>query len=255
MAKSRPQIDTPQLLLLRAVADNQIGPALPQALALAHCQSSKLIKMDLDDIPGEDTILRQAINHEEAYILGENAKVVLEWERLFSVEEKLNHETSQLTRIESHKFQRALYRLMILSWSYGANAYPPYSIDDVARGTELPRSLKRQKRYLQTLQTPELRELVTVAVFLCRIGERVLEMAGGTNGTDDVYHWESQPLFIGPALLLRCYQQSGAGYMKSIWLDDDSLADEFIMKPAQQVLADRSLAREALYQPSLLVGS
>ena len=69
-----------------AVALNQIGPALPQALRLARTEVAGLHQVKVNDLPREDLILSVpvGITGRESAILARNAEAVSELENLFS---------------------------------------------------------------------------------------------------------------------------------------------------------------------------
>ena len=69
-----------------AVALNQIGPALPQALRLARTEVAGLHQVKVNDLPSEDLILSVpvGITGRESAILARNAETVSELENLFS---------------------------------------------------------------------------------------------------------------------------------------------------------------------------
>jgi hypothetical protein len=66
------------------VANNQVGPSLPQALRLARCRAAGLVQRDVGNLPGENDPLPQEISPEELQILAQNAQTVAELEDLFS---------------------------------------------------------------------------------------------------------------------------------------------------------------------------
>ena len=70
--------------ITRAVALNQIGPMLPQALRLARTEARSLHRVDVGDLPKEDSALSVGITGQESVILARNAKTVFELENLFS---------------------------------------------------------------------------------------------------------------------------------------------------------------------------
>ena len=66
-----------------AVAFNQIGPTLPQALRLARTEAAGLFQIEAGDLPKED-VPQLGITRRESTILARNGEVVAELENLFS---------------------------------------------------------------------------------------------------------------------------------------------------------------------------
>ncbi|KAF5343246.1 hypothetical protein D9758_013412 [Tetrapyrgos nigripes] len=104
--------------IVRAVAHNVVGPALPQALRVIRYQlpgTDDQYKV-YDDLPGpeSDEALEVPITPAEAHGLAENASVVAFLENLYSLRHKdIRFRTSQLTSTESHRFCRAVYRIAL----------------------------------------------------------------------------------------------------------------------------------------------
>jgi hypothetical protein len=67
-----------------AVAYNQLGTVLPQALTLVRCEAAGLVQCDVNKLPDEADALHHAISSQELRMLARNAKTVVEWEDLFS---------------------------------------------------------------------------------------------------------------------------------------------------------------------------
>ena len=67
-----------------AVAFNQIGLTLPQALRLARTEAAGLCQIKAGDLPKEDLVPQLGITGRESTILARNGEVVAELENLFS---------------------------------------------------------------------------------------------------------------------------------------------------------------------------
>jgi hypothetical protein len=67
-----------------AVAYNQLGSVLPQALTLVRCRAAGLLQLDVSKLPEEADALRQETSREEIKLLARNVKVATELEDLFS---------------------------------------------------------------------------------------------------------------------------------------------------------------------------
>lgn len=70
--------------IIRAIAYNEVGHALPQALRLVRCEAGHFHDADLSDLPEEKTAMNTPIQPEEACALVKNAKVAHSLEDLFS---------------------------------------------------------------------------------------------------------------------------------------------------------------------------
>lgn len=70
--------------IVRDVAHNQVGPALPQALRLVRCETAGYRFKDVADLPAEDDIMKQPITRAEARVLAQNAYVAYTLEDVFS---------------------------------------------------------------------------------------------------------------------------------------------------------------------------
>jgi hypothetical protein len=71
-------------LIACAVAYNQLGSVLPQALTLVRRQTAGLLQPDASKLLKEADAVHQGISHDEIRMLARNAKTVTEWENLFS---------------------------------------------------------------------------------------------------------------------------------------------------------------------------
>ena len=67
-----------------AVAFNQFGPMLPQALRLARTEAAGLFQIEAGDLLKEDLVPQLGITARESTILARNGEVVTELENLFS---------------------------------------------------------------------------------------------------------------------------------------------------------------------------
>lgn len=67
-----------------AVAVNQIGSTLPQALRLARTEAASFFQTKVSDLPTEDLVSPVGITERESAILARNAEIVTELENLFS---------------------------------------------------------------------------------------------------------------------------------------------------------------------------
>ena len=66
------------------VADEIVVDVLPFALRLAYCETFGLRQSDVNDLPAEGTIKMYEFIGKGRKILQRNAKIVREWEDMFS---------------------------------------------------------------------------------------------------------------------------------------------------------------------------
>jgi len=120
-SRASPVSDRCHLSIL--VADDIAMGVLPFALRLAHCEVSGLRQCDVDELPAEGIIKIYEFIDQWREILQRNAKIVREWEDMFSFHHKdRKSKASRLTPAESFRFQRALHRIMLLCWLYGMDS-------------------------------------------------------------------------------------------------------------------------------------
>ncbi|EPQ51519.1 hypothetical protein GLOTRDRAFT_96271 [Gloeophyllum trabeum ATCC 11539] len=136
------------IYVVRSVAYNQIGPALPQALRVVrHCQNDDHGR-DPSKWPSEEEVLNTLITPQEAHILARNARIVLELEGLYyemTYEFILTSEKpypmlrSTLSDISRVRFHRAMYRfwLYALAFHPDESAVPGTGIDNWLEYKEL----------------------------------------------------------------------------------------------------------------------
>lgn len=68
--------------IIRDVAYNEVGSALPQALRLVRCKAALCRHAAIEDLPEESDVI--PIGRAEARMLAENAKIARRFEALFS---------------------------------------------------------------------------------------------------------------------------------------------------------------------------
>lgn len=97
--------------------------------------------------------------------------------------------TSALTHIESKRFQRALYRIMLLSFSYGIDSftYQDKALKNfLSDPDELDRNYVKQKRFLNRFVSEGLCEIYKVSRFLQKTAFWAVGADGGFSGCLDV---------------------------------------------------------------------
>ena len=70
--------------IIRDVAYNEVGSALPQALRLVRCETANFRYADVATLPEESDVMTRPIEREEARRLAKNAKIAHSFETLFS---------------------------------------------------------------------------------------------------------------------------------------------------------------------------
>ncbi|KAF9240239.1 hypothetical protein BU15DRAFT_45889 [Melanogaster broomeanus] len=123
---------THRISVLRAVILNHLGPVMPQAMRLLKVMvdiksywDGCIAPLPLSKLPKESDFSLDdfSITLREAHMLLVNHNVVQELESLYSWRHKdLRSESSQFTRKESERFQKAMYRLWFVCTMYGRSA-------------------------------------------------------------------------------------------------------------------------------------
>ncbi|KAH7913801.1 hypothetical protein BJ138DRAFT_1124096 [Hygrophoropsis aurantiaca] len=203
--------------IIRAVAYNQIGPALPQALRLVRCkQAQRRKKQPVTDV--EENLRTHPeledpdISNREIKALPSKASVVQELENTFSYRAKdRRFKTSQLTPVERLRFQKAAYRIWLYSSLYGFEGCvvrrrrtdatfdlfaEDIDAEDIADYTE-DCSLK-QKKFFYQFPTPEVREIGEVVTFMKDIARQSEEIGLVDDFEASNWYLEDIALFHGP---------------------------------------------------------
>ncbi|KAJ7093792.1 hypothetical protein C8R44DRAFT_890691 [Mycena epipterygia] len=134
--------------------------------------------------------------------LEKNAETVRKLEELFSRRHKdQTTKTSQLTPLESHRFTRAMYRIML----YCELFYLPLNLDDIdsmeSETHTLPNIQRERHAMLNEYPTAELLEIRAVVAFLHGLIGEV------TNNDDDLDRVKDICLATGPAVILQAYTE------------------------------------------------
>ncbi|KAG6371803.1 hypothetical protein JVT61DRAFT_9158 [Boletus reticuloceps] len=215
-----------------------VGPVLPQALRLARYQASANPPQSVNDLQSENDAINQTPSREEDRLLVSNANVMTALEDLFSWSEKdRTSRTSRLSRMESFRFQRAMYRIwLIKSW------------DD-------------QKSILQQFSTPELFQIDRLTGFLSWIAQWVvIAERNGLKGPKDLslcWYWTiphrssrfnriypdehiNMLVFAGPHAILRGYEDATIAHLPSECIDADPYT-EFIEQALSEIAQERQV--------------
>ncbi|KAG7088760.1 hypothetical protein E1B28_012726 [Marasmius oreades] len=229
----------------RAVVENFVGPALPQALQVVRCREPRHVDSETEDEDASETDERDSFSNEEIAQLVDNARMFRILEDVFSLRHKnRKFNKSQLTGVESLKFQRAMYRISLY-----CKKFPGTLTQNLDLGEEeIPATAKAQrierKKFLSQLSTEELHRIHTVSRFLIEIIEWAQQCETGE--TEDL----SDYLSVGPAVIYECYDE---GSMQPLYdvlgcedLPTDDLFEEepllagFLSRPLRKLFAERN---------------
>uniref|UniRef100_A0A0W0FMG1 Uncharacterized protein n=1 Tax=Moniliophthora roreri TaxID=221103 RepID=A0A0W0FMG1_MONRR len=192
--------------ILRTVAYNVTGPALPQAL--------RCIRYQLPDTEDEDpatgnpvtqheTDERAPITKEETYELVKNANIARDFENLFNLRHKdRKFKSSRLNAEESWRFCRAMYRIMLYSRVFPGSRYYEFEDDDEQEdlATRLATARAERKKFLQDFSPDELYEIHSVSEFLVETAIWVGKEYPFNNDNGDI------ALACGPEIIHECIQ-------------------------------------------------
>ncbi|KAF8898837.1 hypothetical protein BD779DRAFT_1485777 [Infundibulicybe gibba] len=228
--------------ITRAVLYNQLGPALPQAIRVLRFQ----IPGDFTTVtPGvnawEESDIISPISSSECQELVANARDVHKLEDLFSLRHKdRTSRKSTLSFVESWRFRRGVYRIMLFSKIFSVSFDGDDLDDDEVATTRLQR-----KRFLAEFHTDELRELYSIVQFLTEI----VQWSADACEESDAHHLDDIWVSLGPQIALQSYELASTSvlyeHMSGFDLDE---ADEFpptlenfISDPLSQIWAGRNV--------------
>ncbi|KAF8230080.1 hypothetical protein L208DRAFT_141033 [Tricholoma matsutake] len=196
--------------VLRSVAYNVTGPALPQAMRVIR-YSPKQLDSEQDSLsntppirPWAETDPISPITGEEASRLTENAAIVAALEDVFSSRHKdRTSQTSKLDSAESERFRCGVYRLMLFSQAF------PLSEDEINEEDPDAMAIKRleRKRLLEEFPNYELLAMRSVSLFLAELVEWT-DTVGGSRLYGPFPDHTSADFFLseGPAAILAAYK-------------------------------------------------
>ncbi|KAG2126739.1 hypothetical protein BD769DRAFT_1461894 [Suillus cothurnatus] len=232
--------------VVRSVAYNLVGPALPQALRFVRCQNAQLYSKPVGELLGEDDIQKNPVlSNQDITSLVAISTSSRELESLFSWRMKdRRFKTSQLSLAESTRFQKAMYRLSLFSAVYGRNAYE-LAIDSESDQEEIDSALRaafsQRQGFFGSFSTPELRDIQRVEAFL----RGIIARAEGFDFTmipPVTYNPQSSfMIYCAPHDVIDVYK-GGLGSLTEWDPDSDEeffLHNEFVIGPLKSVLFDR----------------
>ncbi|KAJ7093793.1 hypothetical protein C8R44DRAFT_890692 [Mycena epipterygia] len=190
--------------IVRAVAENVVGPAFSEALRVLRYA---------EDINGQEKANTDSeITPEEHDLLRKNSLVVKGLESVFSSRHRNRlSRTSQLTWLESWRFSRAMYRVLLYCQVFRMPA-----IDDQVRDMEaLERDDIEAKRLtmLSAYSTAELLELNAAVVFLRAIAQDLGEDYDGFDEDELASDLGDLIISPGPAVVLKAHQYNHFGVL------------------------------------------
>ncbi|KAJ6555350.1 hypothetical protein DFH09DRAFT_1165238 [Mycena vulgaris] len=250
--------------IMLSVARNMVGPALPQAVRVLRYPYPEKTPNDWgtreeeeegeaedssateDDTEDEDDAPKESddigdLSPEERMRLQKNAAIVNQLEDIFSLRHKdRTSKTSQLTALESHRFTRAMYRVML----YCELFYLPLNLDDIDSMEDEPEELEKIQKarhaMLNEYTTSELLEIRAVVAFLHElIGEVVDE--GDADRLKDIC------IATGPAVVLEAYLAKAAEPFEEALEpevmgsgEDNALFGGFFSRPMEEIWSKRN---------------
>ncbi|KAG1748837.1 uncharacterized protein EDB91DRAFT_1311765 [Suillus paluster] len=231
--------------IIRSVAYNLVGPALPQALRFVRCRNAQQYSKPVGELLGEDNIQRNPVlSSEEITGLVAISSSIQELECVFSRRMKdRRYATSQLSSAESTRFQRAMYRLCLFSIVYGLTAYKsaPEANSNIILAVREARKLR--KGFFGNFPTPELREIQRVGEFL----RGILARTNARPPLDDpepshISTLTSSMIYHAPDTALKVYE-GVYDWIHDLYNIAIPFFEDFITEPLVSVLLDRNEPR------------
>ncbi|KAJ3729222.1 hypothetical protein C8R42DRAFT_157915 [Lentinula raphanica] len=266
--------------VVRAVAYNITGPALPQALACIRHPDVQTHDREFpprvswsdadEDSDDESTISnhkearntprRQAdvqthteelgdlssapIAPSETHQIIANSKIVARLEDMFSFRYiDRTASTSQLSPSDSRAFHVAVYHLMLYNAVTHLDSWVIDLTDDNANAEEHRKQLEKGKKSFSPLSTSELLQLYSVAEFLKEILSWCVRTSGYPSEICDLV------LVVGPERILKCFDNQEIGSLEPLEDLLDFLEEEleliaglsYSSSPHMQILESRNI--------------
>ncbi|KAJ7092290.1 hypothetical protein B0H15DRAFT_833361 [Mycena belliarum] len=225
--------------IMRAVAYNIVGPALPQALRLIrYPHPPPEDPIDMATTCPEDHE-PSVFTDDEKKLLQDNAKVVQKLENIYSLTTKdRTSRTSLLTSEESWRFCRASYRIMLYCKLFPGNIYSFDELEDLD-DVQIAKIRRQRTAVLNEYPTDELLEIFSVVKF---IGGIFVEVNGGIDSSDDL----DVLLSAGPAGAVSCWEDRDASGLDEDLLnlldgDENNLFAGYFSLPFQNIWGTRNI--------------
>ncbi|KAK0504269.1 hypothetical protein EDD18DRAFT_1063331 [Armillaria luteobubalina] len=203
--------------IVRRVAYNIAGPALPQAIRLLRyrCEDDTNSSSSEGSDPDDETTNGPPLTQSETKKLINIARVASKLEDLFSFRHKdRSSKTSKLSSMESWRFRRAIYRLMLFSCVFPGSKYHFLSEDEDGNDDDTDANFKRiredrkaKRDFIEDFFTEEILEMYAVAHFLVETAE----WASLAHGCEILMHilaayFGDVALCAGPEAILASYE-------------------------------------------------
>ncbi|PBK97364.1 hypothetical protein ARMGADRAFT_1009399 [Armillaria gallica] len=247
--------------IVRRVAYNIAGPALPQAMRLlryrseddtdssssegsAHVDDEVLSDYGPVSNSAAETTNGPPLTQSETKNLINIARVASKLEDLFSFRHKdRSSKVSKLSSMESWRFRRAIYRLMLFSRVFPGSKYHFLSDDEDDNDDDTDANFKRiredrqaKRDFIEDFFTQEIIEMYAVAHFLVEI----VEWASLAHvGSIDPAYFGDVALCAGPEAILASYEEGSVVPVQDAAEEIDlvqELITEYIEHPFRTVL-------------------
>ncbi|KAG5636179.1 hypothetical protein H0H81_008914 [Sphagnurus paluster] len=231
--------------IVRAVSYNVTGPALPQAIRVLRYTppdpdaSAKDNENTTTSSWKEDDPI-SPITNEECRQLQRNAEVVNTLEDIFSTRHKDRaSRTNVLTSIESWRFRRAMYRMMLFAKAFPLDDEEEIEFEDALDPDELQKARLRRKEFLAEFTNNELCELHSVSLFLKEVAAWAC-VASGTY-SDETLQSGDVALARGPALILEAYVAHDVEGLSGYLTDGiiTQTVEDYISDPLSKIWEER----------------
>ncbi|KAJ7160039.1 hypothetical protein C8R46DRAFT_1106808 [Mycena filopes] len=230
--------------ITKAIAFNLVGPALLAALNLARNRGPILPEDDpwgFGKATAEDTE-PGVITPEEARELANNAVVVNTFQDIYSFRHKdRSSQSSTLSAVESLRFTRAMYRIMLFQKTFPANNTP--FIDD--SDTDEEEEIKTARRdFFAMFPTQDLREIYTVNNFIGALGPWLVRNLSGSVKDRGLATCQEYVTIVPAAVLLQAYQDQNPRPIEDhfnieCFPSSNNLLTYYIEEPIITVIDDR----------------
>ncbi|KDQ62628.1 hypothetical protein JAAARDRAFT_30540 [Jaapia argillacea MUCL 33604] len=206
--------------IIRAVAENLVGPSLPQALRVARLQQHSIAKdkrgdFTLDELPAEEIVQNVVLTSTDAQLLAKNAPVVHDLEDLYSWRNKdRTSKVSKLSEHESVPFHRAIYRFWAYQVIFGNQLPEEYDDEDEEDFHDddydelYETNHEKRVSFIKSIPDPEHCEFLRGVKFL---GETLAWVETAT-GLHPNLTFEQYAMSFGPKVVLDSYRTGGTTF-------------------------------------------
>ncbi|KAF9264598.1 hypothetical protein L218DRAFT_1076497 [Marasmius fiardii PR-910] len=247
----------------RAVAENMVGGGpvvLERALEVVRYDRPISGDEDLSETEDEDandtpTEKKGFISKKEINELIEIAKKFQSFEDVFSLRHKNRRfKQSQLTSVESFKFQRALYTLFLYCKKF-SSARQMEERDLELSDDELATERTKRTKFLRNLSTEELQQIHTVSCFLIEViwWAQQCQMDGDMKSEDLTEDKKDVYLSVGPVVIYECYDEGSIQPLHDdlnghdLCEDPHPLLKDFLSSPLLEVCTERKASLAGIW--------